>query len=838
MSEQPSRVRRGRLRIYLGAAPGVGKTFAMLDEGNRRLERGADVVVGFVETHGRAATEAAIAGLEVLPRAVHAHRGIDLGELDVDALIARDPDIALIDELAHTNAPGGRHPKRWEDVEEVLAAGIDVITTLNVQHLESLNDVVRDITGVVQRETIPDHVARAADQIELVDMSPQALRRRLAHGNVYPPDRIDAALAQFFREGNLTALREIALLWLADRVDAALEQYRQANEISQPWRARERVVVALSGDPEGDALVRRAIRIVERASGGQLYAVHVTHADGLTSGSEHDLARQRRLVEDADGTFHVVAGERVSEAVLDFARGVNASQIVVGESTRSRVRAAFSLTDTRGIIRGSEDIDVLVVSHHGVETGRLRRRREGRLSGRRVAAGWTMAAVGVPALAGLLVWSGSSDELSFALMAFLSLTVGVAAVGGLGPALLAAALSAVCTNFFFSEPRLTLHIARPEDAIAIALLFLVAVGVSRLVSGAATRAREATAARAEADLVTSASLDVIAGGDAIPALLARLREGFGLAGLRIVTADGATIGTDPAAPAGEPAAVLPLEDGARVLLWGEPLPPRSMRVVLAVCAQAAALAERRDAAVDRARARTDRERGEVRRAILAAVSHDLRTPLAGIVAAASALSSPSLDVDEADARALLADIRISADRLQHLVDDLLDMTRIDTGAVTATAQPTWIMDTLVAACAGVDPDAVELDVADDVGQVEIDGGLLERVIANLVENAVRHSPADVPVRVSTRRSATELVIAIVDRGAGVPEADRDRMFESFQRLGDAPGGAGLGLGLAVARGLATAIGADLRADDTPGGGLTMVVTVPLGDEPPAVGSAP
>jgi two-component system sensor histidine kinase KdpD len=837
VSEDQAHVRRGRLRIYLGAAPGVGKTFAMLDEGNRRRDRGADVVIGFVETHGRAATEAAIGELEVVPRAKRSHRGVELGELDVDAVIARSPDVALIDELAHTNAPGGRHTKRWEDVEEVLAAGIDVITTLNVQHLESLNDVVRDITGVVQRETIPDHVARAADQLELVDMSPQALRRRLAHGNVYPPDRIDAALAQFFREGNLTALREIALLWLADRVDAALEQYRQVNEISQPWRARERIVVALSGGPEGDALVRRAIRIVERASGGQLYAVHVTHADGLASGSEHDLARQRRLAEDAGGTFHVIAGEHVSDAVLDFARGVNASQIVVGESTRSRVRAAFSLTDTRGIIRGSEDIDVLVVSHHGVETGRIRRRRERRLSGRRVATGWALAALGVPALTAVLVWSGSSDELPFALMAFLSLTVGVASIGGLGPALLAASLAALTTNFYFSEPRLTFHIAHPADAIAIALLFVVAVGVSQLVSRAAAKAREASSARAEADLVTSASLDVIAGGEAIPALLARLREGFGLDGIRVTTAEGAVVGADPAEPDGAPSAVLPLDDGSRVALWGAPLPPRSVRVVLAVCAQATALAERRDAAIDRAQARTDRERGEVRRAILAAVSHDLRTPLAGIVAASSALSSPSLDLAEGDARALLADIRTSADRLQHLVDDLLDMTRIDTGSVTPTAHPTWIMDTLVAACAGVEPAAVVLDVADDVGRVDVDGGLLERVVANLIENAVRHSPADIPVRVSARRSEAELVIAVVDRGDGVPPEDRERMFDSFQRLGDAPGGAGLGLGLAVARGLAAAVGADLRADDTPGGGLTMVITLPLGGAASPVGSA-
>lgn len=826
MTDAPS-PRRGRLRIYLGAAPGVGKTFAMLDEGSRRRERGADVVVGLVETHGRAATAEALGALEVLPRARVTYRGVEIDELDVAGVIARRPDVALVDELAHTNPPGMKHAKRWQDVDDLLAAGIDVITTVNVQHLESLNDVVFAITGVRQNETVPDHVVRAADQIELVDMSPQALRKRLAHGNVYAPDKIDAALTNYFREGNLTALREIALLWLADRVDSALDAYRELNEIREPWKTRERVVVALGGGPEGDALVRRGIRIVERASGGQLHAVHVAHTDGLVAGGADDLARQRRLVEDAGGTFHLLAGSDVAAAVLDFARGVNASQIVVGESTRSRLVAAFSLTDTRALIRGSGDIDILVVTHGGTETGIARRRRESGLSRRRVVTGWLIAGIGVPVLAGLLSLAGGG-ELSFALMSFLAVTVVVAAVGGLGPALLAATLATLGSNVLFTEPRLTFRIERPEDGVAVVLLFVVAVGVSRMVAEASRRTREAAAARAESDLVTSASLDVIAGDDAIGALLARLREGFGLEGIEVVRPNGARVGSNPDGwRATDDALTLVMDDGAAARIVGPALEPRATRVILAVTSQAVALAERRAADAELERARTDRARGEVRGAILAAVSHDLRTPLAGIKAAASALASPQFTINEEDARELVLGIEASADRLQSLVDNLLDMTRIDAGIVSASAQQTWVMDLLVAAAAGVDPDRVQLEVAPDLSSVHVDGGLLERVVANLVENAVRHSPASEPVRVSAALTGDDLVITVADRGPGVADDDRERMFESFQRLGDAPRGVGIGLGLAVARGLARALGGDVRADATPGGGLTMVVQVPV-----------
>ncbi len=356
---------RGILRVYLGAAPGVGKTYAMLGEGQRRGGRGTDVVIGLLETHGRARTRAMAEGMESVPRRTMEYRGTTFEEMDLDAILARNPEVALVDELAHTNVPGSRHAKRWEDIDALLEAGIDVISTVNIQHLESLNDVVTAITGIKQQETVPDEVVRRADQIELVDMSPEALRRRLAHGNVYGADKVDAALANYFRVGNLTALRELALLWLADRVDEGLERYRADHGIDAPWPARERVVVALTGGPEGDVLLRRAARIAGRKGGRELVALHVLREDGLAGGSADLLARQRQLAEELGGTFHTVVGDDVARSIIEFAQAVNASHIVLGVSHRGRLAQLFSADVGREVARAFEDIDVVLVTHPG-----------------------------------------------------------------------------------------------------------------------------------------------------------------------------------------------------------------------------------------------------------------------------------------------------------------------------------------------------------------------------------------------------------------------------------------------------------------------------------------
>src|ERR1700728_1108483 len=396
---------RGQLRIYLGAAAGVGKTFAMLSEGHRREERGTDVVVAFAETHGRPQTAALIDGLEVSPRKRRASGGSEWEEMDVEAVLARKPQIALVDELAHTNVPGSRHEKRWQDVNELLDAGIDVISAVNVQHLESVTDVVEQITGVVQRETVPDAAVRAADQVELVDMTAEALRRRMAHGNIYPPEKIDAALTNYFRAGNLTALRELALLWLADKVDEGLQKYRAEHGITTTWEARERVVVALTGGPEGDTLIRRAARVAARSSGGDLLAVHVTKSDGLTGANPAALAAQRRLVESVGGTYHQVVGDDIPEALLTFARAENATQLVLGASRRSCLSAALTGPGIGSrTIRGSGDIDVHIVTHAHMGRGRGLPRPHGAITLRRQIAGYVLA-VALPTLLTLMLTS-------------------------------------------------------------------------------------------------------------------------------------------------------------------------------------------------------------------------------------------------------------------------------------------------------------------------------------------------------------------------------------------------------------------------------------------------
>src|SRR5262249_17059598 len=369
--ETMSQEGRGQLRIYLGNAAGVGKTYDMLCEGHRRAERGTDVVVGVVETHGRPQTAALVEGLGGVPRGRVGHRRTTLEEMDLDAVLARRPQVALVDEFAHTNIPGSRNAKRWEDVQELLDAGIDVISNVNIQHLESLNDVVEKITGVPQRETVPDAIVRAADQVELVDMTPEARRRRMAHGNMYKAEKIDAALTNYFRIGNLSALRELALLWLADKVDEGLQRYREAHDIRDTWEARERVVVALTGGPEGDTLIRRAARIAARSTGGDLLAVHVAQSDGIGASNPATLATQRQLVEALGGSYHQVVGDNVPEALLAFARAENATQLVIGVSRRSWLS---SLLTGPGVsnrtVRASGDIDVHMVTHSYAGRGR------------------------------------------------------------------------------------------------------------------------------------------------------------------------------------------------------------------------------------------------------------------------------------------------------------------------------------------------------------------------------------------------------------------------------------------------------------------------------------
>ncbi|MER7949753.1 sensor histidine kinase KdpD [Streptomyces sp. NPDC096079] len=833
---------RGKLRIYLGAAPGVGKTYSMLSEAHRRVERGTDCVVAFVEHHSRPRTEVMLHGLEMMPRAEIEYRDTVFTEMDVDGVLARRPAVVLVDELAHTNIPGSRNAKRWQDVEELLAAGIDVISTVNIQHLESLGDVVESITGVRQRETVPDEVVRRADQIELVDMSPQALRRRMAHGNVYKPDKVDAALSNYFRPGNLTALRELALLWTADRVDEYLQEYRTEHRVSKIWGSRERIVVGLTGGPEGRTLIRRAVRLAEKGAGGEVLAVYISRSDGLTAASPKELAVQRTLVEDLGGTFHHVVGDDIPAGLLDFSRGVNATQIVLGVSRRRSWQYAFSPGVSATVARESgPDLDVHIVTHDEAAKGRnLPVARRAKLGRSRTIWGWLVGLAG-PVLLSLLL--GVIPEIGLAndVLLFLALTVAAALLGGLRPALASAAAGSLLLNYYFTPPIHELTIADPENMVALLVFVGVAISVASVVDLAARRTHQAARLRAEAETLSFLAGSVLRGETGLDALLERLRETFAMESVALLERHDDTdpwscvafVGTRPVGRPEDADVDMPVGDHLALALTGRVLPGEDRRVLGAFAAQAAVVLDRQRLVDEAEEARRIAEGNKIRTSLLAAVSHDLRTPLAGIKASVSSLRAEDVEWSEEDRADLLANVEEGADRLDHLVGNLLDVSRLETGTVTAVLRQTDLDEVVPMALVGVPDDSVELDIPETLPMVVVDRGLLERAVANIVENAVKYSPAGMPVLVAASAIADRVELRVVDRGPGVPEEAKDRIFGAFQRHGDAPRGAGVGLGLAVARGFVEAMGGTVTAEDTPGGGLTMTISLRMdADAPP------
>ncbi|GLW15771.1 sensor histidine kinase [Streptomyces sp. NBRC 13847] len=829
---------RGKLRIYLGAAPGVGKTYAMLSEAHRRVERGTDLVVAFVEHHDRPRTEVMLHGLEQIRRRELEYRGAVFTEMDVDAVRDRGPAVALVDELAHTNVPGSRNGKRWQDVEELLEAGIDVISTVNIQHLESLGDVVEAITGVRQRETVPDEVVRRADQIELVDMSPQAIRRRMAHGNIYQSDKVDAALSNYFRPGNLTALRELALLWVADRVDEYLQEYRAEHSIRSTWQARERIVVGLTGGPEGRTLIRRAARMAAKGSGSEVLAVYIARSDGLTSASPKELAVQRTLVEDLGGTFHHVIGDDISGALLEFARGVNATQIVLGSSRRKAWQYVFGPGVGASVARDSgPDLDVHIVTHEEVAKGRgLPVVRGARLGRARIIAGWLVGVAGPVLLSLLLTGIANGPGLANDVLLFLFLTVVAALLGGQLPALASAAAGSLLLNFYFTPPTHTLTVSDPENLVAIVIFFAVAVSVASVVDLAARRTHQAARLRAESEILSFLAGSVLRGETTLDALLERVRETFGMETVALLERAGdvepwtcaGRAGSDHGTPLMRPEDAdvdMPVGDHMALALTGRVLPAEDRRVLAAFAAQAAVVLDRQRLVGEAERARELAEGNRIRTALLAAVSHDLRTPLAGIKASVTSLRSDDVAWSREDEAELLAGIEAGADRLDHLVGNLLDMSRLQTGTVTPLIRDIDLDEVVPMALGGVPEGSVTLDIPEELPIVAVDPGLLERSVANLVENAVKYSPDGRAVLVSASALGDRVELRIADRGPGVPDGAKDRIFEPFQRYGDAPRGAGVGLGLAVARGFAEAMGGTLAAEDTPGGGMTMVLTL-------------
>ncbi|MGD9701352.1 MAG: ATP-binding protein [Acidimicrobiia bacterium] len=827
---------RGSLRIYLGAAPGVGKTFAMLNEGRRRRERGADIVIGYVETHGRAKTAEQIDDLEVVPRKTITYRGAMFEEMDVDAVIARHPEIALVDELAHSNVPGSRNEKRWHDVNELLDAGIDVISTVNIQHLESLNDVVEQITGVTQRETIPDHVVRDSDQVELVDQTPEALRRRMAHGNIYGPEKVDAALAHYFRTGNLGALRELALLWLADKVDEALEQYRERHGIEKPWETRERVVVAITGAAGGEHLIRRAARLAQRAR-GELTGVHVQRDDGLSGPSEARLGDHRKLLGELGGDYQAITGADVAAALTDFARAANATQIVLGASHRSRWHEIVQGSIINRVVRRAGPIDVHVISPQsadgpsGLSLPSVRpRRRVAVLPPRRLAIGAALAGIGLPAVTVVLVALRDSMALPSVLLIYLLSVLAIGAVGGAAPAVAAAVIAFLLANYYFTPPLHRFSIGDGENVLALVIFMLAAGLVSYLVDLAARRGEELTRVRAEAEAMARMA-GSLTDPQGLPEFVEQVRTTFGAQAAAVLRQAGRT--WDVEASSGEPVPAEPSDGdicetlgGDRTLvLTGGRLAAEDHQLLRALTAQATLVLETRRLQMEAARAAELKSANDLRASLLQAVSHDLRTPLSSIKATITSLRQADIHWERDQIDEFYATIEDETDRLTGLVSSLLEMSRIQAGVITPSIRETALEEVVPGALAAIGPRArnVLLDLPEDLPTISADPQLLERVIANLIDNAITFADHR-PTRVEAGAIAGRVLLRVVDQGPGIDVKKRDEVFRPFQRLVDH--GSGVGLGLAIARGFSEAMGAELTIEDTPGGGTTMVVSLP------------
>lgn len=827
--------RRGKLRVYLGAAPGVGKTVAMLAEGVRALERGRDVVLAGFDARERPRTmDLAAKLLET------AGASVPCGQVgfDLDETLRRRPQVALVDDLATPNDAGARNRTRWLDVEELLAAGIDVVSTLNIAEVESLSDVAAEILGVGPVGTVPDAFVRAAEQIELVDMTPEALRRRLAHGNVFLPERVDAALAHQFRLENLAALRQLTLLWLADRVEDSLARYREGGR-EPDWETKERVVVGMTGAPGSDAIIRRAARLAERGH-GDLVGVHVRGDSKYVAAA---LVEHRKLLEEMGGTYREVANDDVAAALVAAARAEGATQLVVGDRRAPRIARRVGSSLVRQILSEADGgLDVHVVAAMAdadAESRRLPelRRRRSHLSRRRQLTGLVVAAAGLPALTAALLPVRENLGFTSTTLCFLLAVVLSATIGGMWPAVIAALGGFGLLNWYFADPVRTFTIANNHDLLALISFLIVAGVVSVLVDLAARRATEARRARGEAEALAGMAGSLLREGDPLPELLRNIVALFGLTGASVL-AEGskrvvAVAGDAPPLHPDGASASFDLGPSTSLLVTGDDVASLDRSVVGAFADQVALALESRRLHAEAAASAALAQANELRSALLAAVSHDLRTPLAAIKASASSLLSDDVEFDRSDEQALLQTIDTEADRLNGLVGDLLDMSRIQTGALVVQTRPVSVDEVVSAALGGMAPDGprLRLDIPETLPLVQVDPALLERALANIIANAAAWAPASSDIRVESASVGGRVDIRVVDRGPGIRPDDRERVFLPFQRLGDSPNGVGVGLGLALARGFVDAMGGSISIDDTPGGGTTMTISVPPAVEP-------
>jgi two-component system, OmpR family, sensor histidine kinase KdpD len=876
VQEEEARSRRGQLKVFLGASPGVGKTYTMLETARAKQAEGLDVVVGVVETHGRAETARLLEGLEALPRRGVDYRGTRLDEFDLDGALARRPSLLLVDELAHTNAPGSRHTKRWQDVAELLAAGINVYTTLNIQHLESLNDVVARITGITVRETVPDSVLEMADEIGLVDITPDVLQQRLREGKVYLPEQAARAIDRFFRKGNLIALRELALRRTAERVDAQMRGYMAELGIQDTWATTERLLVCIGAGPASDRLVRATRRMAARLH-AEWFAAHVETPAAVRRSArdrEHGLSALE-LAEQLGGRVVTLSGNGVAEEILAYARAHNITRIVVGKPGRRRPWPfGGSLLDT--LVAGSGGIDVLAIS--GEDSDKPAETvLPARPSTLREYA-WACAIVLVPTLIGLVLRrTGATIATIDAAMLYLLAVVVASARFREGPAVTAAIVGIASFDFFFVHPYYTFSVADVRYVLTFGVMLTVALvmgnltGRIRNAAEAARRRERRTAAlyalsRDLADARDSETLssavarsvgDTFGGDPAVllPDPAGRVRE----TGPTPFPIDDRELGTaqwvlDHGQQAGHgtstlPAALafyVPLTASGRVVgvLGIRPSEPGQFRIpaerrlLEALAALAGAALERLALAEQSRRTAVEVEAERLRTALLSSLSHDMRTPLAAVEGAATTLLDDSSSLDDRTRRELSATIVQESQRMSRLVANLLDMIRVETGALGV--QKEWQLLSDVAGVALIRMDEqlrdhpVRADFPASLPLVPVDEVLLEQVFVNLLENAARYTPPGTPIEVGAEARGTEEVIAYVaDRGSGIPPGEEERIFEKFHRAGSTVG-SGVGLGLTICRGIVTAHGGRMWAENRIGGGAVFRFTIPISGTPPSI----
>jgi two-component system, OmpR family, sensor histidine kinase KdpD len=822
-------VARGQLRVYLGSAPGVGKTYRMLDEGWRRRERGTDVVIGYVETHSRPKTDALVRDLEIVPRVKYEYRGATFDEMDLEAVLARKPEVALVDELAHTNAPGATNEKRWQDVEAMLAAGIDVITTVNIQHLESVNDVVDKITGITQQETVPDAVVRKAEQIELVDVTPEALRRRMAHGNIYTADKIDASLSNYFRVGNLSALRELALLWLADRVEDALQRYQDEHEIAATWETRERLIVGVIGDPSDEILLRRAARIASR-TGAEIIAVHVVPADSVHRGSV-DATLAQELVAEFDGKYREIVDDDTATALVAFARSERGTQIILGSShSRTWYRPFGGVI--QNVMRHSPDLDVHVISIDRDQPKHAHaRRQKSTLPWSRRLFGLGCAAVTLPLFTWILSDVRSSVSLSTDFLVYLVIVLGLATLGGAAVGIVAGLAAYLLENYYFITPIHTLSVSRPDDFVALVAYLVFAVAASLLVSRFARRTTEADRARAEAQILAGAVATLGSSHEDLLPLLDSLRAVFDATSVAIIARrDGGWVSD---VVSGEPltdietATQFPIDDNYALALEGVSLDGEDRQLVSAFAGRVANGLRVMRSVNEAAQLRGLADAEVKRSGLMRAVSSNFSESLSAIQFKVSSLLDGADTAPVRVQRERLLGIETEVQHLTRVVNNLSDLDRLETDSVTPHFSLVLVRPLVDQTIAGLSTSgrSIGIEVADDLPRIDTDPEMAQRVLSIVVENALRFTPSDRLVRVTAGATNEAVELLVVDTGPGIKPAVRAAIFEPPTR-GDDQGASGIYLGLNVVAGFMDLLHGEVRLEDTPGGGLTVVLQFP------------